>query len=152
MTAFQRIIFCAGSRVVTAALADLHEELEPYYSDVGRPAVRDVSIGHPFGHAVFQLSGQIEPFDHYALCPKPKANTPPLVSYLQSIANSGPGSRPYRPLSKPALKPYRSKTAPKVSRACTRAKRPRVVWLREQPRLNYSYEPGSGEGSAIQDA
>jgi hypothetical protein len=24
---------------VTAALADLHQELEPYYSDIGRPSV-----------------------------------------------------------------------------------------------------------------
>jgi hypothetical protein len=24
---------------VTAALADLHEELEPYYSDIGRPSI-----------------------------------------------------------------------------------------------------------------
>ena len=40
---------------VTAALADLHEELEPYYSDIGRPSVdpelmiRMLIVGYCFG-------------------------------------------------------------------------------------------------------
>jgi transposase len=41
--------------VVTAALADLHEELEPYYSDIGRPSVdpelmiRMLIVGYCYG-------------------------------------------------------------------------------------------------------
>ena len=41
--------------VVTAALADLHRELEPYYSDIGRPSVdpelmiRMLIIGYCYG-------------------------------------------------------------------------------------------------------
>ena len=40
---------------VTAALADLHKELEPYYSDIGRPSVdpelmiRMLIVGYCFG-------------------------------------------------------------------------------------------------------
>ena len=37
---------------VTSALADLHKELEPYYSEIGRPSV-DVNrrwIGTPYRH------------------------------------------------------------------------------------------------------
>ena len=41
MIAFRRIIFLRRIGVfVTAALADLHQELEPYYSDIGRPRPR----------------------------------------------------------------------------------------------------------------
>ena len=40
MIAFRRTILCDGIAVfVAAALADLHQELEPYYSDIGRPSV-----------------------------------------------------------------------------------------------------------------
>ena len=34
---------------VTAALADLHQELEPYYSDIGRPSV-DPELMNPYAH------------------------------------------------------------------------------------------------------
>jgi hypothetical protein len=40
---------------VTAALADLHQELEPYYSDIGRPSVdpelmiRMLIVGYCYG-------------------------------------------------------------------------------------------------------
>jgi hypothetical protein len=42
---------------VTAALADLHKELEPYYSDIGRPSVdpelmiRMLVVGYCYGRA-----------------------------------------------------------------------------------------------------
>ena len=51
-----RTTCCAGSNVfVTAALADLHKELEPYYSDIGRPSVdpelmiRMLIVGYCYG-------------------------------------------------------------------------------------------------------
>jgi transposase len=43
--------------LVTAALADLHQELEPHYSDIGRPSVdselmiRMLIVGYCYGSA-----------------------------------------------------------------------------------------------------
>jgi transposase len=35
----QNHLLCRIDRFVTAALADLHQELEPYHGDIGRPSV-----------------------------------------------------------------------------------------------------------------
>ena len=52
---------------VTAALADLHQELEPYYSDIGRPSVdpelmiRTLIVGYCYGiRSQRRLSQEVE--------------------------------------------------------------------------------------------